>query len=206
MELTVTVPGKPKSTATIKVLDSIFGKEMNEGLVHQVISTRLTNERSGTKAQKNRSAVRGGGAKPWRQKGTGRARAGTIRSPLWRGGGKIFPAETRDWTQKVNKKMYRSAIRSIFSELVRQERLVVVEDFNVEKPKTSDFLNRLNALNLQDVLLILDKVDQNLHLSARNISSVDVCEVTHIDPVDLIAFEKVVVTIPALKQIEEWLK
>jgi len=188
---------------TVEVSEATFGKEFNEALVHQVVTAYMAGGRQGTKAQKNRSAVRGGGKKPWRQKGTGRARAGTIRSPIWVGGGKTFAATPRDFSQKVNRKMYRGAMRSIFSELVRQERLVVVDEFTIAEPKTKQFIAKMNELDLSNVLVISSEVDQNLYLSSRNVPNVDVRDVAGIDPVSLVAFEKVVITLPALKQVEE---
>jgi len=191
------------ASGSVEVSDLAFGKEFNESLVHQVVTAYLAGGRQGTKAQKNRSAVSGGGAKPWRQKGTGRARAGTIRSPLWRTGGVTFAAQPRDFSQKVNKKMYRAAMRCILSELVRQERLVVVEDFAIESPKTKAFVAKLNELSLDNVLVVADDVEQNLYLAARNVPHVDVRDTAAIDPVSLVGFEKVLVTVPALKKIEE---
>lgn len=188
---------------SVEVSDLAFGKEFNESLVHQVVTAYLAGGRQGTKAQKNRSAVSGGGAKPWRQKGTGRARAGTIRSPLWRTGGVTFAAAPRNHAQKVNKKMYRAAMRCIFSELVRQERLVVVDNFSVEAPKTKQFVAKLNELELANVLLITGDVEQNLYLAARNVPHVDVRDAAGIDPVSLVGFDKVLVTVAALKKIEE---
>ena len=190
---------------TVEVSDVTFGKEFNESLVHQVVTAYLAGARQGTKAQKTRSDVSGGGAKPWRQKGTGRARAGTIRSPLWRSGGVTFAAQPRDHAQKVNKKMYRAALRCIFSELVRQERLVVVEDFAMESPKTKQFVAKLNELELSNALLVTEDVEWNLYLAARNVPHVDVRDVAGIDPVSLVGFDKVLVTVPALKKIEETL-
>ncbi|WP_261842606.1 50S ribosomal protein L4 [Aliamphritea ceti] len=188
---------------SVEVSDLAFGKEFNESLVHQVVTAYLAGGRQGTKAQKNRAAVSGGGAKPWRQKGTGRARAGTIRSPLWRTGGVTFAAAPRSHTQKVNKKMYRAAMRCIFSELVRQERLVIVDNFSVEAPKTKQFVAKLNELELANVLLITEDVEQNLYLAARNVPHVDVRDAAGIDPVSLVGFDKVLVTVAALKKIEE---
>ena len=187
----------------VEVSDLAFGKEFNEALVHQVVTAYLAGGRQGTKAQKNRAAVSGGGAKPWRQKGTGRARAGTIRSPLWRTGGVTFAAQPRDHAQKVNKKMYRAAMRCILSELVRQERLVVVQDFQVDAPKTKQFIAKLNELELANALVVTEDVEQNLYLAARNVPHVDVRDAAGIDPVSLVGFEKVVVTVAALKKIEE---
>ena len=191
------------SGGAIQVSDQVFGADFNEALVHQVVTAYLAGARSGTKAQKNRAAVAGGGAKPWRQKGTGRARAGTISSPLFRGGGRAFAASPRDYVQKVNRKMYRAALRSILSELVRQERLVVVDDMAVDAPRTKELVARLDGMNLKDVLVVVEQLNENLWLSARNLYHVDVREVAEIDPVSLVAFEKVLVTSAALKQIEE---
>ncbi len=188
---------------SIEVSDAAFGAAFNESLIHQVVTAYLAGSRAGTRAQKNRSAVRGGGAKPYRQKGTGRARAGTIRSPLWRGGGRAFPAGPQNHAQKVNRKMYRAALRSIFSELARQERLVVMESFSVEEPKTRVLEKQLQALDLADVLIVVDQPDENLALAARNLYRVDVRAGTAVDPVSLLGHEKVLVTVPALKQIEE---
>ena len=192
-------------SGALEVSETTFGREFNEALVHQVVVAYAAGARAGTRAQKTRSEVSGGGAKPWRQKGTGRARAGTSRSPIWRGGGKTFPAVTQDFSQKMNRKAYRSAIRSILSELVRQERLVVVENFAVETPKTKDLVSKLNGLELKDVLIVTPEVDENLFLSARNLYKVDVRDVDGIDPVSLVGFEKVLMTATAVKQIEEML-
>jgi len=193
------------SKAKATVSDEVFGKEFNETLVHQAVVAFMAGGRAGTKAQKTRSDVSGGGAKPFRQKGTGRARAGTIRSPLWRSGGTTFAARPRDYSQKLNKKMYRAAMRSIFSELARQERLVVVESFAVDSAKTKALVEKLGALSLDNVLIVPDQADQNIYLAARNLPHVDVVEVAGLDPVSLIGFEKVLVTVAALKQVEEWL-
>ncbi|MBD3619377.1 MAG: 50S ribosomal protein L4 [Chromatiales bacterium] len=193
------------SKAKATVSDEVFGKEFNETLVHQAVVAFMAGGRAGTKAQKTRSDVSGGGAKPFRQKGTGRARAGTIRSPLWRSGGTTFAARPRDYSQKLNKKMYRAAMRSIFSELARQERLVVVESFAVDSAKTKALVEKLGALSLDNVLIVPDQADQNMYLAARNLPHVDVVEVAGLDPVSLIGFEKVLVTVAALKQVEEWL-
>jgi large subunit ribosomal protein L4 len=187
----------------LEVSDTTFGLEFNEALVHQVVVAFGAGARQGTKAQKTRAEVRGGGKKPWRQKGTGRARAGTIRSPIWVGGGRAFAAKPRDFDQKVNKKMYRGAIKSILSELVRQERLIVVESFGVETPKTKELLAKLNEYELKDVLIVTPEVDENLFLASRNLYKVDVRDVQGIDPVSLIAFDKVLITADAVKQLEE---
>ncbi|WP_136255933.1 MULTISPECIES: 50S ribosomal protein L4 [Halomonadaceae] len=191
------------SAGTVEVSDATFGKEFNEALVHQVVTAYLAAGRQGTRAQKNRAAVRGGGKKPWRQKGTGRARAGTIRSPIWRAGGVTFAASPQDYTQKVNRKMYRAAIRSILSELVRQERLVIVEDISVDAPKTKQLTAKLNELGLEKALIVTEEVDENLYLAARNIPHVDVVDVAAADPVSLVAFDKVLVTVSALRKFEE---
>ncbi|MBM7334062.1 MAG: 50S ribosomal protein L4 [Alcanivorax sp.] len=191
------------SGGTVTVSEVAFGKDFNEPLVHQVVTAFLAGARQGSKAQKNRAAVAGGGRKPWRQKGTGRARAGTIRSPLWRGGGKTFAAEPRDFSQKVNRKMYRGALRCILSELVRQERLVVVDEFAIEAPRTKEVATKLKDLALSSVLIVTGEVDENLYLAARNLPKVDIRDAKGVDPVSLIAFEKVLITVPALKQLEE---
>ena len=189
--------------SALEVSEATFGRDFNEALVHQVVVAFGAGARQGSKAQKTRSEVRGGGAKPWRQKGTGRARAGTIRSPIWRSGGVTFAAKPQDHSQKVNKKMYRGAIQSILSELVRQDRLIVVEKFTVETPKTKELISKLKELELKDVLIVTSDVDENLFLSARNLYKVDVRDVQGIDPVSLIAFEKVLMTVDAVKQLEE---
>ncbi|MEI6896873.1 MAG: 50S ribosomal protein L4 [Psychromonas sp.] len=189
--------------SALEVSDATFGREFNEALVHQVVVAYAAGARQGTRAQKNRSDVRGGGKKPWRQKGTGRARAGTIRSPIWVGGGVTFAARPQDHSQKVNKKMYRGAVRSILSELVRQDRLIVVENFSVSAPKTKELKAKLKEMELKDVLIITEELDENLFLAARNLYKVDVRDVQGIDPVSLIAFDKVVVTASAVKKIEE---
>lgn len=193
------------SGGTVTVSEVAFGKEFNEPLVHQVVTAYMAAGRQGSKAQKTRSEVSGGGKKPWKQKGTGRARAGTIRSPLWRSGGVTFAAKPRDFEQKVNRKMYRGAMRCILSELVRQNRLVVVDSFDVSEPKTKALIGKLNDLGVQNALIVGADVSENLYLAARNLPKVDVCDVQAADPVSLIAHEKVVVTVDALKKIEELL-
>ena len=202
MELKVAAFGSSKG-GKVDVSEVTFGREFNEDLVHQAVVAYQAGGRQGTKAQKTRSQVRGGGKKPWKQKGSGRARAGSIRSPLWRGGGKIFAAVPRDYSQKLNRKMYRAAMSSIFSELARQDRLVVVDSFAMETPKTKNLIEKLKTLNLSNVLIIANEVDQNLYLSARNLPFVEVRDVSGVDPVSLIGFEKVLVTVPALKKFEE---
>ena len=189
----------------ISISNDIFSKEFNESLIHQAVVSFMAASRQGSAKQRNRSEVRGGGKKPYRQKGTGRARAGTIRSPLWRGGGVTFASRPRDFNKKINKKMYRAAIKSIFSELVRQNRLVAIEKPVLEKPKTKEIANFLNECSLSKVLIITDELDINLYLSARNIPNVDVITVREINPVNLLKPQKVAVTSEALKQIEEWI-
>ena len=194
-----------QAQSELELSDKNFGVGFNEPLVHQVVVAYQAGGRAGTRAQKNRSAVRGGGRKPFAQKGGGRARAGTIRSPLWRGGGKVFPACNADFSQKVNKKMQRAALRSILSELVRQQRLVAVADFRIEAPKTQMLVDKLSKLNISDVLIVTEGLDRNLLLSARNLHRVAVCDVASVDPVSLIGYQKVVMTAPAIKRIEELL-
>jgi len=195
------------SDKKVKLPAGVFDREFKESLIHQVVTAYLAAKRSGTHQQKTRSEVSGGGIKPWRQKGTGRARAGTIRSPLWRKGGVIFAARPRDYSQKVNKKAYRTAMSSILSELIRQDRLVAIDKFELETAKTKSLLKMLNDLNLgQDLLIITDSVEGNLELAARNLPYVDLRKPLDIDPVVLVNAEKVLVTKDALKRIEEWLE
>lgn len=201
MELNIATP--EGNSGTVSVSELAFGKEFNQDLVHQAVVAYMAGGRQGTKAQKTRSEVSGGGKKPWRQKGTGRARAGTIRSPIWRSGGVTFAAKPRDYEQKLNKKMYRAAMRCIMSELARQERLLVVEEFVIDAPKTKALLSKLAQFELSDVLIVTDEVNENLYLAARNLHNVDVRDAQGLDPVSLIRFEKVVVTVSALKKIEE---
>ena len=189
----------------INISDNAFSKDFNESLVHQAVVSFMAGSRQGTSKQKTRSEVRGGGQKPYRQKGTGRARAGTIRSPLWRGGGVTFAATPRDYSKKINKKMYRAAIRSIFSELLRQGRLVAIEQPVLEKPKTKEIANFLKEFSLSKVLIITDELDVNLYLSSRNIPNVDIITVREINPVNLLKAQKVAVTAEAFKKIEEWI-
>ncbi len=206
VELTIVRGDGERATTGLQVSDETFGAAYNEPLIHQIVTAFQAGGRSGTRAQKNRSAVRGGGGKPWRQKGTGRARAGTIRSPLWKGGGKVFPASTRDFGQKVNRKMYRAALRSIFSELIRQERLWVCDDLELSSAKTRDLGVKLKQLGAEDVLIVRESLDDNLLLSARNLPHVDVCGVQQLDPVRLIGHERVLISTGAMKQVEEWLQ
>jgi large subunit ribosomal protein L4 len=202
VELNVVKPGN-EAAGTVAVSEANFAREYNEALVHQVVTAYLSGARQGTRAQKTRSEVAGGGKKPWRQKGTGRARAGTIRSPIWRSGGVTFAATPQDHSQKVNKKMYRSAMRSILSELARSERLVVVENMSLEQPKTKLLVEELKGYGLENVLIVASEVDQNLYLASRNLHKVDVRDVEGVDPVSLIAHEKVVITVDAVKKFEE---
>jgi large subunit ribosomal protein L4 len=190
----------------LHVSEAVFARSFNEPLVHQVVTAYLAGARQGTRAQKNRSAVSGGGKKPWKQKGMGRARAGTIRSPIWRGGGVTFAACPQDYSQKVNKKMYRSALRSIYSELLRQNRLFIMPSFSLERAKTRELLAKLKEFDTtKKILIVLDEVSRDIYLAARNIATVHVSDVAAINPVDLINHEKVLITVPALKQIEELL-
>ena len=194
---------KTNTGSAVTVSDDAFGRDFNEALVHQVVTAYMAGARQGTKAQKTRAEVSGGGIKPWRQKGTGRARAGSSRSPIWRSGGVTFAAKPRSYEQKVNKKMYRAAMQSILSELVRQERLIVADVFDVETHKTKEFVAKLRNLELSNVLIISDEVNENLYLAARNVPHVGITEASSIDPVSLIAYDKVLITLPALKQLEE---
>ncbi|MGD9339348.1 MAG: 50S ribosomal protein L4 [Chromatiales bacterium] len=203
MAKTLTVVGATGGDASLEVSETAFGSEFNEALVHQVVTAYLSGGRAGTKAQKSRAQVRGGGAKPWRQKGTGRARAGTIRSPIWVGGGRTFAAQPRDHGQKVNRKMYRAAIRAVMSELIRQDRLKVVDQFAVEAPKTKLVATRLKELEVKSALIVVEAFDESLYLAARNLPHVEVLEVTAIDPVSLIRYDNVIMTVPAVKLLEE---
>ena len=196
---------KMQGSGSVDVADSTFAVEFNEPLVHQVVSAFLAGGRAGTKAQKNRSEARGGGAKPWRQKGTGRARVGTIRSPIWVGGGRAFAARPRNYKQKVNRKMYRGALRSVLSELVRQDRLVVIESIEMQAPKTRELAALLKKNGLDNVLIVNEAFDEKVFLSARNLPNVGICDAASIDPVVLMRFDKVLVTLPAVKLIEEQL-
>jgi len=202
VELSIVKPGN-EDAGTVSVSEANFAREYNEDLVHQVVTSYLAGARQGTKAQKNRSAVAGGGKKPWRQKGTGRARAGTIRSPLWRSGGVTFAAQPRDHSLKVNRKMYRAALKTIISELARQGRLVVVESLDVEAPRTKLLVERLGSYGVSSALLVADEVSENLYLASRNLQKVDVRDVAGIDPVSLLSHDKVLVTVDAVKRIEE---
>ncbi|EAQ98533.1 50S ribosomal protein L4 [Congregibacter litoralis] len=204
MELSILKPGN-ESAGTLSVSDANFAREYNEDLVHQVVTSFLAGARQGTRAQKTRSDVSGGGKKPWRQKGTGRARAGTIRSPIWRSGGVTFAARPQDHSVKVNRKMYRAALKTIMSELTRQDRLVVVETLDLDAPKTKLLVNQLDGYGVNSALLIADQVNENLYLASRNLQKVDVRDVQAIDPVSLLAHDKVMVTVDAIKKIEEML-
>lgn len=201
MELAIATPKGNKGT--VEVSEAAFGIEFNQDLIHQTVVAFLAGGRQGTRAQKNRSAVSGGGRKPFRQKGTGRARAGTIRGPIWRGGGVTFAAQPQDHSQKLNRKMYRSAMRSIVSELARQDRLVVVEEFDVDAPKTKGLIAKLSEYGLHEALIVTEEVSENLYLSSRNLHKVDVRDAAAVDPVSLINFDKVLVTVAALKKLEE---
>jgi large subunit ribosomal protein L4 len=204
VELSVVKPGN-KAAGTVAVSEANFAREYNEALVHQVVTAFLSGARQGTRAQKTRSEVAGGGKKPWRQKGTGRARAGTIRSPIWRSGGVTFAAKSQDHSQKVNRKMYRAAMRSILSELARTDRLMIVEALDVEQPKTKLLVEALKGYGVDNVLIVADNVDKNLYLASRNLHKVDVRDVEGADPVSLIAYDKVMITVDAVKKFEETL-
>lgn len=194
---------KMQGSSSVDVAEVAFGAEFNEPLVHQVVTAFLAGNRAGTKAQKSRSTARGGGAKPYRQKGTGRARAGTMRSPIWVGGGRAFAARPRKYDQKVNKKMFCGALRSVFSELVRQDRLMVTESITLAAPKTRELAAKLKDLGLSNVLIVNEAFDENMFLSARNLKNVGICDAGSVDPVVLMTFDKVLITLPALKMIEE---
>lgn len=201
MELSISTP--KGANGTVEVSELAFGKEFNQDLVHQVVVAFQAGARQGSKAQKNRAAVSGGGAKPWRQKGSGRARAGTSRSPIWRSGGVTFAAQPRNFEQKVNKKMYRAAMRCILSELARQERLMVVESVELETPKTKTLIQHLAQYDIAEALIVTEEVTENLYLAARNLHKVDVVDVQGVNPVSLIGFSQVIITVGALKKIEE---
>lgn len=203
MDLKITCSQTGSENGSIEANETIFERPYNESLIHQIVTAYMAGSRSGTKAQKTRSDVSGGGAKPWRQKGTGRARAGTSRSPIWRKGGVTFAARPRNYEQKVNKKMYRAGMCSILSELVRQDRLIVVKEFTVDDPKTKSFVKRLADLNITDAIIITEELEANLFLASRNIPKVDTIDAVEVDPVSLIAYEKVIVTEGALRKIEE---
>ena len=194
------------TNSQIDVSDAIFAYDYNEGLIHQAVTTYMNNSRSGNSAQKTRSEVSGGGKKPWRQKGTGRARAGTIRSPIWRSGGVTFASKKRDYSQKLNKKMYARAMRSIVSELQRNGRLTIVSDFQCASKKTKDFLNKMNELNLKNALIVMPEIGENEYLASRNLIDFDITDVVGIDPVTLLRFENVLMTEGAVKQLEEQLR
>lgn len=205
MELNLQATASNSNPGAVSVSDAVFAREFNESLVHQAVTAFLAGGRAGTRAQKTRAQVRGGGIKPWRQKGTGRARAGSIRSPIWRGGGTTFAAVPQDHSQKINKKMYRAALSSIVSELIRSERLIVVEQLEVPTPKTSELLAQLKTLNLTDVLIVVgdEFIEDNLWLAARNVYKIGLSNVESLDPVILVGYEKVLITVAALKKLEE---
>ena len=196
---------KTNKSTSQEVSDGVFARNYNESLVHQITTAYMAAGRSGTKAQKNRSAVRGGGRKPWKQKGTGRARAGTSRGPIWRSGGVTFASEPRNYTQKINKKMYKGAISVILSELLRTDRLKVVSELDITEPKTKNITSLMNSLNIKDALLMTDELNENLYLSSRNLYHVGVCDTQSIDPVSLIGYDNVVMTKAALKKVEAML-
>lgn len=201
MDLTIQA-GNGGDSETLQVSDTVFAADFNEPLIHQVVTAYMAGGRAGSKAQKSRSDVNGGGAKPWRQKGMGRARAGTSRSPIWRSGGVTFAARPKDYSQKVNRKMYRGALRSIISELLRQERLIVISELSVSAPKTKELTGKLNDLGLQEVLIVVDQPDENLYLAARNLRNVGICDVNEVDPASLVGFDRVLVSSEAVKKLE----
>jgi len=201
MELVV--QSQSGKSSKLSIADAVFACEFNEGLVHQVLTAYKAGGRQGSKAQKSRSDVRGGGKKPWRQKGTGRARAGTSNSPIWRGGGVTFAATPRDYSQKVNKKMYRRAMAAILSELIRQERMQVIDTISLETHKTRALLEQLQQLKLENVLIVSSEENKNLDLASRNLPHVDCCQVMQLNPVDLIAYDTVLLTVDAVKKLEE---
>jgi large subunit ribosomal protein L4 len=205
MQLTLNKAGQA-STEMLEVSDVVFAASYNEALIHQVVTSYRNRARQGTKAQKTKAEVSGGGIKPWRQKGTGRARVGSSRSPLWRKGGVIFAAEPRNFENKVNKKMYKAAIRSILSELIRQDRLVVIEDIYFDSPKTKNMIALLQQYGLKDGMIVTQEVGENLYLASRNIPNIQVCEPEYMDPVSLVAYKKLLITREAIKQVEEQLQ
>ena len=203
MELKLTTATGKASSKSLDVSDDVFARDYNEALVHQVVTAYQAGARAGTRAHKNRAAVSGGGAKPFAQKGTGRARAGTTRGPIWRTGGKTFAAVPKNWSQKVNRKMYTGAMKTILSELVRQERFIVVDKFAADEAKTKVLQDKLSKLGLEHVLIVTETLDTNLYLSTRNIPKVDVIDVTGVNPLDLVRFDKILMTVDAVKKIEE---
>jgi large subunit ribosomal protein L4 len=196
---------KTQSGKAVSLSDATFARDFNEGLVHQAVTAYMAGGRAGTKAQKNRAAVRGGGIKPHAQKGTGRARAGTIRSPIWRSGGVTFAAQPRDYSQKMNRKQYRAAMQCILSELARQERLVLVDELKVKEAKTRTMVETLKAMSVDNALIVTEEIDEKLYLSVRNIPHIGVCDVEALDPASLVRFDKVLMTVDAAKKVEEWL-
>ncbi len=194
------------TSSKIKVNKDVFDYNYNEGLVHQAVVTFMNNARSGNSAQKTRAEVRGGGRKPWNQKGTGRARAGTIRSPIWRSGGVTFASKKRDYSQKINKKMYKRALRSIISELHRTGNLIIVSDFQCPSLKTKDFIVKMNELNIQNALIVMNEVGEYEYLASRNLYQYDVCDVESLDPVSLLRYQQVLMTEDAIKKLEEQLQ
>jgi len=206
MDYKITAENGAESGENVSLSEAVFARDFNEDLIHQVVTAYMAAGRSGTKAQKNRAAVRGGGAKPWNQKGSGRARAGTIRSPIWKGGGVTFAATPRNYEQKVNKKMHKAAMQSIFSELARQDRLVIVESLSQETPKTKELASKLKVMGLDNVMIVTAEFNENLYLSARNLVKVNASTVDALSPVGLVGHDKIVVTTDAVKKIEELLQ
>ena len=205
MELNIVSTDTGDKSSALDVSDAVFASKYNEGLIHQVVTAYMAKGRAGTKANKSRSEVRGGGIKPWRQKGTGRARAGTSRSPVWIGGGVTFAAKPRNYAQKLNKKMYKSAMRSIVSELARSGRMVVVEELSLSVPKTKELAGKLKSMQLSDVLIVTEAMEEKLALASRNLVGVEVSDVSHVDPVSLVAYKNILITKAAVKRVEEML-
>lgn len=200
--MSLVIPSVNAGSPGCTVAEDVFGREFNESLVHQLVVSYLAGGRSGTKAQKTRSEVSGGGAKPWKQKGSGRARAGTTRSPIWRSGGVTFAAKPRSYEVKLNKKMYRSGLKSILSELLRQNRIVICDDLNVDEPKTKAFKEKLANLGFDEGLILIDEFDENIFLSARNIKNIVLRDIRSVSPVDLVSSAKVMMTSAAAKSLE----
>lgn len=203
MELAITNQASAAEQGNIEVSAKVFGRAFNEPLVHQVVVACLAGQRQGSRAQKNRSAVSGGGRKPWRQKGTGRARAGTIRSPIWRGGGRTFPASNQDFSQKINKKMYRGALCAILSEMIRQQRMIVVDELSLPSAKTKDLLAWLETMTLDSVLVVTDQPNENLGLAIRNLPHASAQTATSISPINLLQYDKMLITVAALRLLEQ---
>lgn len=203
MSVNVAVHKQGKEAQALELSELVFDKPFNEPLLHQVVNAILASQRQGTRAQKTRSEVSGGGAKPWKQKGTGRARAGSSRSPIWRKGGTTFAAKPQCYKQKINKKSYAVAMRSVLSELIRQDRLLIVDDLAVNAPKTKMMLEQLSFYQFKSLLIVSDNIDENLYLASRNLANVALVDVIEVNPVLLVGFDKIMLTVEAVKQLEE---